>query len=152
MKDQPSRLEQMGQILTALIAVALTGASDLTATSKPQPIDPAFAARPPFGIYSRVARRLGVSPSFCRKVALAVFVSARVAHALLDELAQLRSAGRAATYATTRFNIQRSPFGTYSAIARKLGCTPQHVRRVALGLGTSARVEAELKSCARGQL
>lgn len=35
-------------------------------------------------------------------------------------------------------------YGAYSAVARRLGVTPQHVRQVAKGNSTSKRVSAEL--------
>lgn len=43
------------------------------------------------------------------------------------------------------------PYGTFSAIARALAVTPQHVRHVALGHSRSARVERALAR-ARGRV
>jgi hypothetical protein len=62
-------------------------------------------SNPPYGIFSRVARSVGVSPSFARKVALGINTSKRVATVLIAEAdriakdlhkAERRAKGRAA--------------------------------------------------------
>jgi len=55
---------------------------------KIRPIHPIFE-NPPYGIFSRIARKLSVSPSHARKVALGLHVSSRVSTALIAEASRI---------------------------------------------------------------
>jgi hypothetical protein len=55
-----------------------------------EPIDPIFAAFPPHGIYSRIARKTGKSKSFCRRVALGMKTSKQVKDAFLNDFKLVR--------------------------------------------------------------
>jgi hypothetical protein len=137
-----------------MIAVVLTGCCDLNRGDSgvppaPVPIAEEFAHRPPYGIYSRVAKRLGISSQFSAMVALGKEVNERVALALIQELRNPSEAPRAATYVGTVLENCPVRHGTYAAIARSLGCTTNHVRLVAKGKHKSAKVMRALEDFAR---
>jgi hypothetical protein len=140
MSEQPTRWEQLGALMTAMVALIVSGDCGLAAA--PQPVDPIFLEAAPYGIYSRVARKLGVTPQHVRRVALGKSESDRVRDAILDDL---RTVGGRSAYECSVPGLRGSKFGLYSEVARELGCTPQHVRRVANGQCTSARTLAALK-------
>jgi hypothetical protein len=140
MNKELTRWEQLGALMTAMVALIASGDSGLT--SAPQPVAPIFLEAPPRGIYSRVGRKLGVTPQHVRRVALGQSESDRVKEALLDDL---RTTGGRSTYECSVRGLRGSKFGLYSEVARELGCTPQHVSQVANGRSKSARTLAALK-------
>lgn len=163
MTEQLSRLEQLGTLFTAMIAVVLTGGCDLAYGDSAAPAAPVpiaaptalipiaeeFAHRPPYGIYSRVAKRLGISAQYTTRVALGKEVNERVALALIQELRNPPEPARAATYAGTILENCPVRYGAYASIARSLGCTTGHVRDVAVGIRKSARVMRALEDFAK---
>ncbi len=130
MSKAPTRMEQLGNLLTAMIAIIVSGSTDLLIVP-PEPIDPIFKT-PPFGIYSRVARELSVSACAVRKVALGQWKSERIAAALLAEAARCKPGKSSDLY------------GMYSKVAHELGVTPQHVSHVDKGLHKSQRVSTAI--------
>lgn len=58
--------------------------SEPVSPSQPVPIHLIYL-NPPYGIFSRIGRKVGVSPSFARKVALGLCTSRRVAECLIEE-------------------------------------------------------------------
>jgi hypothetical protein len=95
---KPTRMEQLGNLLTAMIAVIVGGDCDLL--TEPETVNSNLTITllntSRFrGIYSRVAKKLNVSPQHVREVALSRRRSARVTRALERELSIINKVGRA---------------------------------------------------------
>lgn len=138
MSNQPTRFSQAQVLIAALFTVVMTGKMPQEKPRKPEAIHPIFE-NPPYGIYSRAARRACVTRGFAWRVAHGVLISHRVAKVLIEE----------AELAVENSQVRQFSQGTYSAVARKLGVSPSHVSNVALGIRTSSRVSAELARFAK---
>lgn len=102
--SKPSRMQQIGALMTAMIAVIVSGESP--ETFSPSPLKRAAISQPgrrqkaliesspSRGIIAIVARDLGLSHEHVRQVALGKRVSARVSRALSAALAA-KTGGRA---------------------------------------------------------
>jgi uncharacterized protein YaiE (UPF0345 family) len=141
---QPTRMEQLGNLLTAMIAVIVSGSSDLMVSSGVGPIPclsrESLRAKGKYrGVITRVTSKLGVSRTLVRKVCTGEASSARVLAELLAEvrrvdglptqakakplscaeLAQCRNGGRYA--------------GIYGRVAKKVGCARTTIAAAARG-------------------
>ena len=147
MSKSPSRIEQLGHLLTAMIAVIVGGSSGLMI----EPI-PVFSTHPElahidlreftrggkyFGAYARVAKKLGVSRPLVTYTARGKG-TARVLKALIDEVRRIDSAAPQ-TCAPPLTSEELSHFrkgkyrGVFTRVALYLGMEKANVWRVGHG-------------------
>lgn len=167
MSKKPTRMEQLGALLTAMVAVIMSGSTDLV--QKPAPV---FSTHPElagidlaefqrggryFGAYAHVAKKLNVSRPLVTYTAQGKG-SQRVLKALVEEMRRIdMMPPRAATVPLNHDELSHFKGkyrGALSRVARSLGMDAQNVWRVAHGAKSErvltairaemARVDAEL--------
>jgi hypothetical protein len=170
MSKKPTRMEQLGNLLTAMIAVIVSGSSNLLIDASP------IVSRHPeltgvdlrdfrrggkyFGIYAKVARKLSVSrPSVCRTVQ--GYASERILSAVIKEIRQIDTYG-GPDLPTPLSQEELSQFrnngryrGLYTRVARDLGMQTANVWRVGHGAASTrvlTAIRAEMARVDRGEV
>ena len=166
MSKKPTRMELLGNLLTAMIAIIVSGSSDLLIEATPiTSTNPAFATLnlrecrwggKYYGLANRVAARLGVCHSNVRRVLYGEATSARVTKALLEEIKIFQSQPLNLARPILSKDEQKQCshggkyYGIYTKVARDLGITNTSVRYAAIGKIASDRaVEAMRAEMAR---
>jgi hypothetical protein len=138
--EQPTRLEQLGNLLTAMIAVIVSGNSGVLLDQPIYSIHPEFsgidlrdfgARRPYYGVKRRVALKLGMSEGSVGRVINGGAGSARVKAAVLDEISRCDSAGTKSRTDSDplgldvlkHFGRGGKYYGVFAHVGRRLGLT-----------------------------
>lgn len=160
MSKNPSRMEQLGSLLTAMIAVVISGQSDLLIknsrfilpNANPRDFKPGGKY---FGICKSVARKTGVTRGHVNDVAWGRSGSPRVRSAFLNEIElidaltptkPLSPAEREQITSGEKYK------GIYPRLAATLGVSKSTVRRVILGLRTDQRIERQILAAVRKEM
>ena len=158
MNNHSTRLSQLGDLLTAMIAVVLTGTSPLSVedevtTHNVRKIDHAEfrCGGRYFGLLSRVASRLQVSPSYVAHVFNGSMESQRILRAIAEEVRNVDATFKEIDQdiLTHDERSQFGPGGRYRGIGaevgRKLGVNSGTVMLVARGRHKSKRIMCAIR-------
>ncbi|MDR3723288.1 MAG: hypothetical protein P4K83_02210 [Terracidiphilus sp.] len=139
--SQPTRIEQLGSLMTAMIAVIVSGNSGLLPQKKENlvaDIDPHELRNGGryYGIFGCVAKKLGVTRSYVNAAAHGHRCSPRVRQALLDEIKRIDSIQTVAPLTPSerkQLTGQRKYRPLSPCVAAALGVANSTVRRVING-------------------
>jgi len=170
---QPSRMEQLGNLLTAMIAVIVSGKADLLVgdSSKIDGLSGGFlvlpldlmrkfrAGGPHCGTLAQIAREIGVSPGVLRNVFRGKARSRHIANAILTTIVRLEGE-RALDLVYTKSSAYDPPFtqkerrqfglggryyGVQSKVRARLNVSPDAVSCVVRGETCSRSILAALR-------
>lgn len=165
-RNRAPRLDQIGQLLTAAIAVMLTGRSPLRRRGGTGSIPPQSWLNSPiskldrrdfrkggrfFGVHLSVARRLRTHVNYVQAVSAGKVSSPRVLAALVREMQKISSASANSVHPLTLeernlFKHGRRYFGLLSRIARNLNLSADFVQKAGKGLYRSDKVMAAIRA------
>ena len=160
MTEHPSRLEQLGELLTAAIAVMIAGDSGLTKRRsrrpRSRPLLPEIDRRHfrqggrYCGALSKVAKDLGIKPATAHQVFSGFTVSDRVASAIRREIRRLDRVTRPEDWSLTEeekalLKLGGAYRGVAARAAARLHTSHQHISRCVAGKYRSRRVVAALR-------
>lgn len=159
MSDPTSRLEQLGYLMTAMIAVIVSGHSDLTPPANGEALKQITSENVYkidrkeflnggryFGVFSRVSASLGVTPSYVSHISNGTMRSEKVLNAiaseirLIDERFREIPSDRLSPVERAEFRAGGKYWGIYQRVARSLGLDHSSVSKVGRGLSASKRV------------
>ena len=145
MNRRPSRMEQIGNLLTAMIAVIVSGSSELLVVS-PESKNKFESGGIYSGVFKRVAAELKLSSTYVRQVYRGKYDSARISEALAIEIRKCdEEAGKSpepqplTRQELAEFARGRKYFGVYSCAALKLGISRTTANMVARGSRVSRK-------------
>jgi hypothetical protein len=160
MSKQPTRMEQLGNLLTAMIAVIVGGESDLFIKNNrfilPNSDRREFCPGGKYyGISQCVAQKLGVTREHVNDVACGRATSARVRSAFLSEIERIDAMTPTKPLSPAE-RKQVAGGGKYKGICPRVAATLNvsraTVRRVILGQKTDQRMERQILTAVRKEI
>jgi hypothetical protein len=162
MSKKPSRMEMLGNLLTAMIAVIVGGSSNLLSEPSQRahsigrfnslPLETLVEFRRGgkyFGLYAEVARATGCAPTNVVSIAHGRLQSSAIIAVLTKRIGEIDAQmivakNPAIPTLSPEVLAQMKPggkyFGLYARVARSLGVNKSNVRRTAIGHVTSRRM------------